>query len=124
MKYNDGLSENEWYIMQVLWEHSPATLREICDALKTTKGWTKYAVTSFLNRMLDKGAIAVDAGGKVRTYSPVWDQKDTIRTESRSILERVYRGNPLLMVNSAVREQKLSKKEIAELKELLDRLDE
>ena len=40
MKYNSGLSENEWYIMQVLWEKSPSTLREICDALKSSKGWT------------------------------------------------------------------------------------
>ena len=37
MKYNSGLSENEWYIMQVLWEKSSASLRELCDALSEPK---------------------------------------------------------------------------------------
>jgi len=122
MKYNSGLSENEWYIMQVLWERSPATLRDICDALKEAKGWTKYAVSSFLKRMLEKGAISVDDTGKVRQYSAVWSKEDTIQEETHSILERVYRGDLLLMVSNAVKEQKLSEQEIEELKGLLDKL--
>lgn len=69
MKYPTGLSENEWYIMQVLWDHAPASLREICEALEPVKGWSRHAVTSFLKRMLEKGAVSVDESGKVRTYS-------------------------------------------------------
>lgn len=124
MKYNSGLSENEWYIMQVLWEKSPSTLREICDALKESKGWTKHAVTSFLKRMLEKGAISVDENGKLKNYSAVWSRDDTILEETHSILDRVYRGDLLLMVSNAVKEQKLSKEEIQELKSILDRMCE
>ena len=122
MKYSTGLSENEWYIMQVLWEKSPSTLREICDALKESKGWTKHAVTSFLKRMLEKGAIKVDESGKVKEYFAVWSREDTILEETHSILDRVYRGDLLLMVSNAVIEQNLSKEEIEELKNMLDRL--
>ena len=120
MKYNSGLSENEWYIMQVLWEQPPATLRDICEALKETKGWTKHAVASFLKRMLEKGAISVDESGKVRRYSPVWSREETILEETQSILSRVYRGDLFLMVSNAVKEQKLSDQEIEELKGLLN----
>lgn len=123
MKYNTGLSENEWYIMQVLWEKSSASLREICEALKDTKGWTKHAVSSFLKRMLEKGAIEVDESSFVRIYSPIWSQEETIFEETHSILERVYRGDLLLMMSNAVKEQKLSKKEIEELKQMLDQME-
>ena len=44
MKYNKGLSENEWYIMQILWNRSSVSLRELCDTLKDSKGWTKHAI--------------------------------------------------------------------------------
>lgn len=124
MKYNSGLSENEWYIMQVLWEKSPSTLREICDALKESKGWTKHAVSSFLKRMLEKGAIKVDESGKVKSYLAIWSREDTILEETHSILDRVYRGDLLLMVSNAVKEQKLSRDEIEELKNMLDRMGE
>lgn len=124
MNYNSGLSENEWYIMQVLWEQSPATLREICEALKEKKGWTRHAVTSFLKRMLEKGAVSVDESGKVRAYSAVWSREETIREETSSIMDRVYRGDLLLMVSNAVKEQRLSKQEIEELKAMLDEMGE
>lgn len=124
MKYNTGLSENEWYIMQVLWERSPASLRDICDALQDSKGWTKHAVTSFLKRMLEKGAIAVDESGRVKQYLPVWKKEETIQTETESILERVYRGDLLLMVSNAVKKQKLTGEEIEELKQMLDQMGE
>ena len=123
MKDNSGLSENEWYIMQVLWEKSSASLREICDALKESKGWTKHAISSFLKRMQEKGAISVDESGKVKNYVAVWNKEETILEETQSIMERVYKGNLLLMVSNAVKEQKLTKEEIEELKNMLDRME-
>lgn len=123
MKYNSGLSENEWYIMQVLWEKSSASLREICDALKESKGWTKHAISSFLKRMQEKGAIFVDESGKVKNYIPLWNKEETILEETQSIMERVYKGDLLLMVSNAVKEQKLTKEEIEELKNMLDRME-
>lgn len=123
MKYNSGLSENEWYIMQVLWEKSSASLREICDALNASKGWTKHAISSFLKRMQEKGAIFVDESGKVKNYIPLWNKEETILEETQSIMERVYKGDLLLMVSNAVKEQKLTKEEIEELKNMLDRME-
>ena len=123
MKYNSGLSENEWYIMQVLWEKSSASLREICDALKESKGWTKHAISSFLKRMQEMCAISVDENGKVKNYVAVWNKEETILEETQSIMERVYKGNLLLMVSNAVKEQKLTKEEIEELKNMLDRME-
>ena len=124
MKYNSGLSENEWYIMQVLWERSSASLREICDALKESKGWTKHAISSFLKRMQEKGAIAVDESGKVKNYIAVWNKDETILEETQSIMERVYKGDLLLLVSNAVKEQKLTKEEIEELKSMLDSMEQ
>ena len=123
MKYNSGLSENEWYIMQGLWEKSSASLREICDALKESKGWTKHAISSFLKRMQEKGAISIDESGKVKNYVAVWNKEETISEETQSIMERVYKGDLLLMVSNAVKEQKLTKEEIEELKNMLDRME-
>lgn len=123
MNYNVGLSENEWYIMQVLWEKSSASLREICESLKSVKGWSKHAVSSFLKRMLEKGAITVDESGSVRMYSPVWNRDETLLEETHSVLERIYRGDILLMMSNAVKDQNLSKEEIDKLKQMLDQIE-
>lgn len=117
-----GLSENEWYIMQVLWEKSPSTLREICDALQKKKGWTKHAVSSFLKRMEAKGAIRTE-DAKVKEYYAVWNREAMIEKETHSVLDRVYKGDLLLMVTNAVKQQELTKEEMDELKQLLDTIE-
>ena len=124
MNYRKGLSENEWYIMQVLWERGSVGLREICDALQEKKRWTKHAVTSFLKRMLEKGAVGMDESGKVKQYYAVWNREGTVKEETASILDRVYQGNLLYMVSNAVKERVLSPEDIAELKSILDQAGE
>ncbi|MBD5532072.1 MAG: BlaI/MecI/CopY family transcriptional regulator [Lachnospiraceae bacterium] len=125
MQYHAGLSENEWYIMQVLWDRSPAGLRDICGALQEKKKWSRHAVTSFLNRLLEKGAISVDESGKVRQYRAVWGREETVREETASILERVYHGDLFCMVSNAVKGgERFSQEEIEELKKMLDSMGE
>lgn len=117
-----GLSENEWYIMQALWEKSPSTLREICNALQSKKGWTKHAISSFLKRMEAKGAVRAEEG-KLKKYYAVWNQEETIGEETHAVLERVYRGDLLLMVSNAVKQQELTKEEMDGLRQLLDTIE-
>ena len=74
--------------------------------------------------MLEKEAISVDETGKLKSYSAVWSKEESILEETHSILDRVYRGDLLLMVSNAVKEQKLSKEEIEELKSMLDHMCE
>lgn len=120
MQYKTGLSDNEWYVMQVLWDKPGATLRNLCDALSGEKGWSKHAISSFLKRMQEKGAVAVNESGKVRQYFAVWSKEETLREETHSILERIYQGNLMLMVSNAVQQQELTEEEIQQLKDMLD----
>lgn len=121
-KKSTSLSENEWYIMQVLWEHTPSCLREICDILSPIKGWSRHAVISFLKRMEAKGAVRVENSGKVKLYFPVWDKEDMIQEETHSILERVYGGNIFLMLSNAVRDKELSEQEKQQLLNVLENM--
>lgn len=119
-----GLSENEWYIMQVLWQKGNAGLREICDALEPVKGWSRHAVISFLKRMEAKGAVRVDESGKVKRYLPLWNQEDTIQQETNSVLERVYGGSLFLMVSNAVKGKELTGEEKEKLLSMLNDMEE
>lgn len=119
-----GLSENEWYIMQVLWEKSPRSLREICEALKPVKGWTRHAVISFLKRMEGKGAVSVDDSGKVKEYRALWDREKTVQEETNSMLQRVYGGDLMLMVSNAVKGQELTEEERRQLKRILEEMED
>ena len=54
-------SENEWLIMEVLWEHGSAmTATEIIEALKGVLDINKNTIRVMINRLLGKNIINYD----------------------------------------------------------------
>lgn len=120
MKERIPLADSEWRLMQIIWEKSPCTYREICNAACPAYGWTKHAVISFLKRMEVKGAIRVEDAKPVKLYYPLLDKSEAIHLETEDVLDRVYNGNILLMVQSATRARQLTAQELTELERLLE----
>lgn len=114
------LTDAEWKVMTVLWEHAPRTMMEITNALKEETGWTKYTVMSFLKRMEEKGAVHFEEGGRAKLYFPDWKREEAAVQEAQDFLDKVFHGKAGLMINAMVQQKALSKQEIAELYEILE----
>ncbi|MEG1811169.1 MAG: BlaI/MecI/CopY family transcriptional regulator [Clostridia bacterium] len=119
MKNRATLADSEWRLMQIIWDNPPRTYRQICDAACADNGWTRHAVISFLKRMETKGAIRVEDANPVKLYYPLLNKNDAICAETEEVLERVYNGNILLMMQSAASARELSDAELLELEALL-----
>lgn len=113
------LTDAEWKVMEVLWEHAPRTMMEITNTLKEETGWTKYTVMSFLKRMEEKGALHYEEGDKAKLYYPDLKQEEASIQETEKFLNKVFQGKVGLMLNAMVQQKALSKQEIDELYEIL-----
>lgn len=119
MKERISLADSEWRLMQIIWDKAPVTYRQICDAACEPNGWTRHVVISYLKRMEAKGAIRVEDAKPVKLYYPLLERSEAINAETKDVLNRVYNGNILLMVQAATRARALSEAERAELEALL-----
>jgi len=119
MKEHTALAATEWRLMQIIWEKSPCTYRQICDAACEPYGWSKHAVISYLKRMEAKGAIRVEDAKPVKLYYPLLDKARAINAETEDVLDRVYNGSLLLMIQSAASARGLTERELDELERLL-----
>ena len=113
------LQQSEWYSMEKLWEESPRTIVQLYHALEVDPGWSKSTVNTLLGRMVDKGIVYYEDGGKARQYYPKVRREDAARAETESLLKRVYQGSVSLMMSSLVKKNALSDEEIDELYEIL-----
>lgn len=113
------LQQSEWYIMEKLWEESPRTIVQLYHALEVEPGWSKSTVNTLLGRMVDKGIIYYEDGGKARQYYPRVRREDAALAETESLLKRVYRGSVSMMMSTLVKKNALSDEEIDELYEIL-----
>lgn len=115
-----SISDGEWKLMNLLWEKQPRTLGELVDALKEDTGWTKSTIYMMLKRLLEKGAVRVEEGGRLQEYYPLISRDEASSNESRSFLSKVYRGSLSMMVASLVNQEALTEEEIRELHTILD----
>ena len=74
--------------------------------------------------MEDKGLLLCQIQGRAKHYSPAVPRDRAVRRETRSFLDKVYRGSVGLMVSAMAQDKALSKEEIDELYEILRRAEE
>ena len=116
---NIKLTGSEWSVLDCLWEKSPQTVMQLVARLGERVGWAKSTTITTLRRMEEKGLVRSEVIGKGKSYTPAVEREQAVIFETRSFLERVYRGSVGLMMSAMARRQELSPEEITELREIL-----
>jgi len=117
------ISDAEWEVMKFLWAESPKTSAELIDALLPDRGWKPNTTKTLLARLVKKGAVVTEKSGREYLYRPRVSEEQCVKAESRSFASRVYSGAMMPMIAQFLKEEKLSKEEIRELRRLLDDMD-
>jgi BlaI family penicillinase repressor len=118
------LTEAEAKIIALLWEESPLTMMQITRRLKDATGWTKHTVINILKRILMKGTIRMEDLKPAKLYYPLVEKASVEREETKTFLDKVYGGNPVLLLSAMVDGGKLQEQEIDELLAILKKAKE
>jgi predicted transcriptional regulator len=118
------ISEAESIVMDVLWTRAPRSADEVVAALVQHQDWQEATIKTLLNRLLNKGAVAAEKDGRRYLYSPRIRREDWVLQESRGLLDRLFDGRVAPLVAHFSAHRKLSRKDIAELRKLLEELDD
>ncbi len=118
-----SISEAESVVMDVLWRNSPQSADEVVAALARSTDWQEPTIKTLLNRLLKKGVVAAERDGKRYLYRPLIKRVDYVHSESKTLLDRLFDGRVAPLVAHFSERRKLSKKDLAELKRLIEELD-
>ena len=118
------ISDAESMVMDVLWQRSPAAAEDVVAALAERQDWQEATIKTLLNRLLNKGAIRAVKEGRRYLYTPVLRREDWMLDQSEGLLSRLFGGRVAPLVAHFSEHRKLSAEDIAELRRLLDEIDE
>lgn len=119
MKALPQISEAEFQVMKIVWEHAPVSTNQVTEYLARTTKWSPKTIQTMLKRLVQKKALTYDKEGRVFIYTPLIGQQDYVNQESRHFLQRFYNGNLVSMMTAFLDMEELSQQEVDELKELL-----
>ncbi len=118
------ISDAESTVMDVLWQRSPLAAEEVVAALAARQDWQEATIKTLLNRLLNKGAIEAQKDGRRYLYSPRLRREDWVMGESESLLARLFDGRVAPLVAHFSQHRKLTAADVAELRQLVETLDE
>ncbi len=119
------LGTAELEVLKALWDHGPATVRQVMNRLHEGGRQVAYTtVLTFLTRLEQKGSVKSDKSELAYVYRSAVSRDAVTKSRLESLIEQMYDGAAGPLVLQLMREEKFSPDEIAQLQNLIEQLDE
>ena len=117
------LSDSEWTVMNVVWQRSPASARDVLEGTAEATGWAYSTVKTILTRLVEKGALSEHKRANTSLYEPCVTREKARREAVRSLLDRAFEGTFGTLLQHLVSDEKLSAKDRDKLSAMLAEQD-
>lgn len=116
-------TEAELAILGVIWDLGQASVRQVQDRLGDQRK-TGYTTTlKLMQIMLEKGLLQRDESTHAHIYRAAVTRAKTQKQVVSDLLEQVFEGSAHSLVMQALSSKKSSPAELAEIRNLLDKLE-
>jgi predicted transcriptional regulator len=115
------LTEVELELMNILWRLDGGTVADVMAHLPPERPLAYTSVSTILRILEQKEVLRSEKLGRGHRYHPRVPKGDYEAYALEHVVGRVFGGEPLALVRRLVDTAGLSKKDLAELKTLLDR---
>ena len=112
----------ELQILHVLWDESPLPVREIRQRLaQAGRDLAHTSVITVLNIMVRKGTARRERQGNAYLFSPRVEKQGLSRRMMQSLIDRVFGGSTLAVVQQLLDTGDIDADELAQIRHLIDR---
>jgi BlaI family penicillinase repressor len=120
----EGLSAAEWKVMKIVWELKTGAARDIYERAGEEYGWAASTVKTLLRRLVEKGFLTYSQVGNSYLYRPARPALKSLLAAADTLLANALEGTVGPLLAHMVKRSKLSKEELEQLRELLDKAEE
>ena len=121
-KSKTAVTDAELAVLKVLWARGSLSAKQITDAIYPDGAESEFAsVHSFLQRLERKGLVTRDRNSFVHVFSPTTSQADILGQELKTLAKRLGSDSIAPLVMSLIEQKRLTRKEAAEIRKLLDK---
>lgn len=115
------ISDSEMEIMKIIWaKKEPISTATILEELPKENSWKTTTVMTLLSRLIEKGILNVTKIGKLNHYFAKATEDQYKATQSDIFLEDMHNGSVKSFMATLYNNNKISKKDISDLKKWID----
>lgn len=118
------LGDAELGALKTLWDHGPATVREVLSHLHDSGRRVAYTtVQTLLTRLEQKGYVTSNKSELAYVYRAKLTRDRVTRSRLKTLVKQLYDGAAGPLVVQLIRTEQFTPDEIEELQGLIERLD-
>lgn len=110
---------SELEILNILWEKESATVREVFEIISATKPITYTTVLKLMQIMTEKDLVERDEQSKAHLYRAKVAQAETQKGMVSELLEKVFRGSAMELMQHILESKKTSPAEMKEIRKMI-----
>lgn len=116
----DQLGDLQAAVMDVLWEHGEATVKDVLDALPGDPPPAYTTVLTILQKLTKAGWVTHRSAGRSYVYRPLCSRDEAGRSAIRRFVDKVFAGDRVLAFQQLISEAPLDDDELESLRAMID----
>lgn len=116
-------TESELQILQILWQKGPSSVRQVNELLNEKREVGYTTTLKIMQIMTDKGLVTRNTESRTHIYHSAVQEQETQSSLLQDFIAKTYRGSAMSLVMQALGNEKASPEEIAELKKMINQLE-
>ncbi len=113
------LFDSELKLMELIWEKEPIAAKDLHVLATERIGWNKNTTYTVLKKLVEKQAVQREEPGFICTA--LIGREEVGRTETKSLIDRLFKGSKKAFFAAFLEEQELSREELMELRSMIDK---
>ena len=126
-----SIPDSELDVIKVLWERGRATVRDVLETLKAAghvgekegRPWSYATVATLLDRLESRKLIESDRTDQAFSYRALVSVKDVQQRRVESLVDKLYQGEPGLLVLHLLKSHQLDPNHALEVRSLLEQMN-
>ena len=112
--------ESEYRFCLILWEHEPVKSSELVKLCEQQLGWKKATTYTVIKRLTERGVVKSENA----IVTSLVSKSEVQMAEIDELVEKTFEGSLPAFVAAFTKHKKMSAKDIAEIRKMIDSLEE
>jgi predicted transcriptional regulator len=118
------LGESEMEILHHVWELGEATVAQVKERILKKRKVAYTTVMTTMKNLNDKGYLKYRKDGNTYVYSARKDPQEVQSNLVSGLIDKVFKGSTSALVQTLVKGENISEKELKELKDMIDDMED
>ncbi len=118
------LGETEMEVLHHVWKAGEASVSDVRERILKDRKVAYTTIMTVMKKLADKGYLQYHKEGRSYVYAPAQKPNKVQHSLLRRLMESVFEGSPMALVQTLVQHEDLSDEERAEIRQMIDAMED